>query len=130
MTMRSAIQTDNAPAAIGPYSQAISVPPLVFISGQVGVAPDTTQLVSDDISEQAKQVFSNMREICIEAGGSLENVVKLTLYLTNMDEFAKVNAVMADFFDAPYPSRVTIGVSALPLNAKFEAEAIMLKHNK
>src|SRR5688572_18691105 len=116
---RQPIHSDRAPAAIGPYSQAVRRGETVFLSGQIALDPDTGLLVEGDIEVQARRAFDNLRAVCEAAGGSLDDVVRLGLYLTDLDQFARVNAVMSDYFQSPYPARSTIGVSALPRGAQF-----------
>ena len=123
---RQPIHSDHAPAAIGPYSQATSAGNLVFCSGQIPLDPATGELVEGDISIQARRAFDNLRAVCEAAGGSFDDVVRVGLYLTNLGQFAAVNAVMADYFQAPYPARSTIEVSALPKGAAFEVDAILV----
>jgi len=122
---KTAISTKNAPAALGPYSQAIQVGNTVYISGQVPLDPATAELVAGDITAQANQSFSNLKAVAEAAGGSLGQCVKLTLFVTDLGDFAKVNEVMAQFMDEPYPARSTVEISALPKGASFEVEAIM-----
>ena len=122
---RHAIATDRAPAAIGPYSQAMRSGPFVFLSGQIPLDPATGQLVEGDISVQAQRVFDNLRAVCAAAGGSFENVVRVGIYLTNLGDFAAVNAVMAAAFVEPYPARSTIEVRGLPRGAQIEVDAIL-----
>lgn len=123
---RLPINTDRAPAAIGPYSQAVRRGDSVFLSGQIPLDPDSGLLVEGDIEAQARRAFDNLKAVCEAAGGSLDDVVRLGLYLTDLGQFAAVNAVMADYFDAPYPARSTIGVAALPRGAQFEVDAVMV----
>ena len=123
---RSPIHTDNAPAAIGPYSQAVRMVDTVFLSGQIPLDPATGELVTGDIGAQARRAFDNLRAVCEAGGGSLGDVARLGLYLTDLADFAAVNAVMAEYFDAPYPARSTIQVSGLPKGAAFEVDAIMV----
>ncbi|NUS60344.1 MAG: RidA family protein [Lysobacter sp.] len=123
---RQPIHSDRAPAAIGPYSQAVRRGETVFLSGQIALDPDTGLLVEGDIEVQARRAFDNLKAVCEAAGGSLDDVVRLGLYLTDLDQFARVNAVMSDYFAAPYPARSTIGVSALPRGAQFEVDAIVV----
>jgi reactive intermediate/imine deaminase len=123
---RLPINSDRAPAAIGPYSQAVRRGDTVFLSGQIPLDPDSGLLVEGDIEAQARRAFDNLRAVCEAAGGSLDDVVRLGLYLTDLGQFAAVNAVMADYFDAPYPARSTIGVAALPRGAQFEVDAVMV----
>ena len=124
---RETIQTPHAPAAIGPYSQAIAVDRMVFLSGQIPLDPQSGQLVEGGIEAQAKQAFTNLKAVCKAAGGRLDNCVKLTLFLTDLQDFAVVNQTMQSFFEAPYPARSTIQVSALPRCASFDVEAIMIR---
>ena len=123
---RQPIHTDRAPAAIGPYSQAVRRGDTVFLSGQIALDPDTGLLIEGDVEAQARRAFDNLRAVCEAAGGTLDDVVRLGLYLTDLDQFARVNAVMSDYFAAPYPARSTIGVSALPRGAQFEVDAIVV----
>jgi len=122
------IHTDQAPAAVGPYSQAVAVPSgrLVFLSGQIGLEPATGELVSENFEGQVRQAFANMQAVITEAGGTLENIVKLTLFLTDLSKFANANAIMAEIIPQPFPARSTIGVASLPKGAQFEVEAILV----
>ncbi|MCE8036351.1 MULTISPECIES: RidA family protein [unclassified Halomonas] len=126
MSNKAVINTEKAPAAIGPYSQAIKAGNTVYLSGQIPLDPATMELVSDDFEAQARQVFINLKAVCEEAAGSLGEIVKLNLYLVDLDNFAVVNKVMEEFFDKPYPARAAVGVKALPKGAQFEAEAVMV----
>jgi reactive intermediate/imine deaminase len=123
---RQPIHTDRAPAAIGPYSQAVRRGDMVFLSGQIALDPATGLLVEGDVEVQARRAFDNLRAVCEAAGGSLDDVVRLGLYLTDLDQFARVNAVMADYFEAPFPARSTIEVSGLPRGGLFEVDAILI----
>jgi len=123
---REPINTARAPAAIGPYSQAVRRGGSVYLSGQIPLDPNSGLLVEGDIDAQARRAFDNLKAVCEAAGGSLDDVVRLGLYLTDLGQFAVVNAVMADYFDAPYPARSTIGVASLPRGAEFEVDAIMV----
>jgi reactive intermediate/imine deaminase len=123
---RKIIQTDKAPAAIGPYSQAVRAGDTVYLSGQIPLDPGTGLLVEGDISAQARRSFENLKAVCEAAGGSLNDVVRLGLYLTDLDNFAAVNAVMGEFFKAPYPARSTVEVAGLPRGAGFEVDAVMV----
>ncbi len=123
---RQPISTNRAPAAIGPYSQAVRSGDTVYLSGQIPLDPATGLIVEGDIEAQARRAFDNLKAVCIAAGGSLDDVVRLGLYLTDLGQFAAVNAVMAEYFDAPYPARSTIGVAALPRGAGFEVDAILV----
>jgi reactive intermediate/imine deaminase len=122
---RHPIETSNAPAAVGPYSQAVRHHNLVFLSGQVALDPTTGKLVEGDIGAQTRQVFRNLEAVCIAAGGTLDSILKLNIYLTNLGNFATVNGIMAETFSTPYPARATIGVAALPLGAEVEVEAVL-----
>ena len=122
---RTPISTDQAPAAIGPYSQAVRHGGFVFLSGQIPLDPATGQLVEGDIAMQARRVFDNLRAVCAAAGGSFDDVVRVGIYLTDLGDFAAVNAVMAENFAAPFPARSTIEVSALPRGARVEVDAIL-----
>src|SRR5690348_12459478 len=123
---RQAIHSDQAPAAIGPYSQATRAGDTVYFSGQIPLDPATGELVGGDIAAQARRAFDNLAAVCAAAGGSLDDIVRVGLYLTDLGQFAQVNAVMAEYFQAPYPARSTIGVSALPKGAAFEVDAVMV----
>lgn len=122
---REPINSKQAPAAIGPYSQAVRSGALVFLSGQIALDPDSGLLVAGDIEAQARRAFDNLKSVCEAAGGSLADVVRIGLYLTDLGQFGTVNAVMAEYFDAPYPARSTIGVASLPRGAQFEVDAIL-----
>lgn len=122
---RHPIETSNAPAAVGPYSQAVRHHNLVFLSGQVALDPTSGKLVEGDIGAQTRQVFRNLEAVCIAAGGTLDGILKLNIYLTDLGNFATVNGIMAETFSAPYPARATIGVAALPLGAEVEVEAVL-----
>lgn len=123
---RTPIHTDLAPAAIGPYSQAVRSGNLVFLSGQTPLDPATGALVEGDISAQARRAFENIKVVCEAAGGSMDDIVRVGLYLTDLSQFTAVNAVMAEFFQTPYPARSTIEVSALPRAAEFEVDAVLV----
>ena len=123
---RQPIHSDRAPAAIGPYSQAVRRGETVFLSGQIALDPDTGLLIEGDVEAQARRAFDNLRAVCEAAGGTLDDVVRLGLYLTDLDQFARVNAVMSEYFDAPFPARSTIGVASLPRGAQFEVDAIVV----
>lgn len=120
-----AISTSSAPAAIGPYSQAIRAGDTVYLSGQIPLDPKTMQIVEGGIEAQARRVFDNLRAVCREAGGDFDRVVRLTIYLTDLGTFPKVNEVMQGYFSQPYPARVTIGVASLPRGALVEIDAIL-----
>ena len=122
---KKAIHSDQAPAAIGTYSQAIQSGSLVFLSGQIPLVPDSMEIVDGDFEARTRQVFSNLRAVAQAAGGDLDQIVKLTIYLTDLQNFATVNSVMAEFFAEPYPARAALGVASLPKGADVEAEAIL-----
>ena len=121
---RQIIHTERAPQAIGTYSQAVRAGDTVFLSGQVPLDPATTQLVSGDFEAQTRRVFENLKAVAQAAGGSLANAVKVNIYLTDLANFPKVNEVMAQYFDKPYPARTTLGVAQLPRGAQVEIDAI------
>ena len=125
MYFRENYHTDAAPQAIGPYSQAVRAGDLVFISGQVPLVPVTMELVDGDFRRQVEQVVTNIEAVASAAGGTLCQVVKLTVYLTDLSKFEVVNEVLDDYFLEPYPARAAVGVSALPKGAEVEMEAIM-----
>jgi len=125
MSDKQEINTPNAPAAIGPYSQAIRTGSLLFCSGQIPLDPITMEIVSDDVGEQAHQVFLNLSALAEAARSSLDAAVKLTIFLTSLDDFAVVNDIMSKYFSLPFPARATIEVSALPKGAQVEVEAIL-----
>ena len=120
------IHTDRAPAAIGPYSQAVRAGNTVYFSGQIPLDPATGNLVDGDIAAQARRAFDNLKAVAEAAGGSLDRIVRLGLYLTDLSQFGAVNAVMQEYFAAPYPARSTIEVSGLPKGAAFEVDAVMV----
>ena len=119
------VNTDNAPAAIGTYSQAVKIGMTVYLSGQIPLLPSTMQFVSDDFREQAVQVFKNLQAVCEAAGGELQDMVKVQIYLTDLAKFALVNEVMAEFFTSPYPARAAIEVKGLPRGAQIEIDGVM-----
>jgi reactive intermediate/imine deaminase len=122
---KKTIHSDAAPAAIGTYSQAVAVGNLVFLSGQIPLDPDTMEVVEGDFAARARRVFDNLAAVCAAAGGNLNQVVKLTIYLTDLNDFATVNAVMEDYFEKPFPARVAVGAAALPKGVDVEADAIL-----
>ncbi len=122
---KKAVHTDQAPAAIGTYSQAIRSGQLVFLSGQIPLDPATMELVEGDFATRARRVFDNLRAVAQAAGGDLDHVVKVTVYLTDLSNFATVNSVMTEYFSEPYPARAAVGAAALPKGADVEAEAIL-----
>lgn len=123
---KQVIHTENAPAAIGPYSQAIRAGNTVYLSGQIPLVPETMEVISEDIVEQTTQVFKNLTAVCEAAGGSLENVVKFNIFMTDLSNFATVNDVMTQFVKQPYPARAAMGVRALPKGVQVEIEGIMV----
>ena len=123
---RQIIATKNAPGAIGPYSQAVRCGDTVYLSGQIPLDPATGELVTGDIAFQTRRVFENLKAVCESAGGSLAQIARVGIYLTDLGHFAAVNAVMAEFMTQPYPARSTIGVSSLPRGAKVEVDAILV----
>lgn len=122
---KTTLHTDNAPQAIGTYSQAVNHQGMVFISGQIPLIPETMEMIAGDIEAQIRRVFENLSAICTAAGGSLDDIVKLTVYLTDMGNFPQVNAIMEQYFSAPFPARAAVGVSALPKGAEVEMDAIL-----
>ncbi len=125
MTNRAIISTPGAPEAIGPYSQAVKVGGTVWVSGQIPLVPGSMELVQGDITAQAEQVFRNLAAIAEAAGGSLNDAVKINISLTDLQDFAAVNEVMASFFEQPYPARACVQVAALPKAVDIEVEAIL-----
>lgn len=122
------IFTEKAPKAIGPYSQAVKAGGFLFVSGQIPINPESGNLMIASIEEQANQVILNLKSICEAAGSGLEDIVKLTIYLTDLGNFAKVNEAMLEYFPEPYPARATVEVSALPLGVNVEMDAIVISH--
>jgi reactive intermediate/imine deaminase len=121
------IHTQDAPKAVGPYSQAVATSgKTVYLSGQIGLEPHSGELVSESFEGQVKQAFANMEAVVQAAGGTLENVAKLTLFLTDLGKFGTVNAIMEELFPQPYPARSTVGVASLPKGAQFEVEAVVV----
>lgn len=121
------VSTAAAPAAIGTYSQAIIHGDTIYLSGQIPLVPSTMELVDGDVSAQITQVFDNLSAVCNAAGSSLDRCVKLNVYLTDLSNFAAVNEIMANYFDAPYPARAAIGINALPRGAAVEMDAIVAR---
>ncbi len=126
MSNRSIINTEKAPAAIGTYSQAVKAGNTVYISGQIPLNPETMEMVTESFEAQAVRVFENLKAIAEEAGGSLNECVKLTILLSDMDFFAQVNEVMSRYFQEPYPARAAFAVKALPKAADIEVDAVMV----
>ncbi len=125
MTIRQAIHTDQAPKAIGPYSQAVRVGDTVYLAGQIPLDPATMQRVEGDFEKEAARVFENIQAVIAAAGGRFDQVVKVTIFLTDFANFAKVNELMAKYFKEPYPARSTVAVAALPRNARVEIECTL-----
>lgn len=123
---KQVIQTDAAPQAIGTYSQAVRVGDTVYLSGQIPLIPETMELVEGDISIQIRRVFDNLSAVAAAAGGSLADVVKLNVFLTDLSNFPTVNEIMATYFQQPYPARAAIGVAALPKGSAVEMDAVMV----
>jgi 2-iminobutanoate/2-iminopropanoate deaminase len=126
MSEKEVISTPHAPAAIGPYSQAVKAGNLVYMSGQIPLDPQTMEIVSGGIEAQTRRVLDNLAAVAAEAGGSLDDCIKLTIYMTDLTHFAIVNSTMQEYFKSPYPARATIQVAALPRQAEVEIEAVML----
>ena len=126
--MKNKINTDLAPSAIGTYSQAISVSDglTVYLSGQIPLLPSTMEMISDNIDDQIKQVFENLKSVCKASGGDLNDIVKLNVFLTDLSNFSKVNEIMAGYFDEPYPARAAVGIKELPRAALVEMDAVMV----
>jgi reactive intermediate/imine deaminase len=123
--MHKPIATPEAPGAIGTYSQAVRAGDTVYLSGQIPLDPKTMKLVEGDFEAQARRVFDNLRAVCRAAGGDFDRVVRVTVYLTDLANFAKVNEVMASYFKEPYPARAAVGVASLPRGAQVEIDAVM-----
>jgi len=123
---KQAIHTNDAPAAIGTYSQAIRAGNTIYLSGQIPLDPKSMQLVTGDTRAQIKRVFDNLAAVAVAAGASLANAVRITVYLTDLKNFALVNEVMAEYFEEPYPARAAIGVAALPRGAAVEVDAVLV----
>jgi reactive intermediate/imine deaminase len=126
MTNKAVIHTDKAPKAIGTYSQAVKVDNTVYLSGQIPLVPETMAMVQGDLRAQITQVFKNISAVCEASGGSLQNIVKLNVYLTDLSHFSLVNEVMAEFVKEPYPARAAVGVASLPKGAAVEMDAILV----
>ena len=124
MSSKEIVNTSKAPNAIGPYSQAIKINKMVFLSGQIAIDPESQQFIDGDIETQTKRVLDNLKSVIEASGCSLENVVKTTIYLTDMNDFSKVNEIYATYFSSGKPARSTVCVAALPKNAKVEIDAI------
>lgn len=122
---RNTIHTDKAPAAIGTYTQAVRHGDIVFLSGQIPLDPETMELVEGTFEDRARRVFDNIKAVVGAAGGTMDQVLKMNIYLTDLANFATVNSVMAEYFDEPYPARAAVGVASLPKGTDVEAEAIL-----
>ena len=122
---RTIIHTDNAPKAIGTYSQAVKVGRTVYLSGQIPLVPETMEMVSDNFVEQAQQVFKNLSAVCEAAGGSLQQMAKLNIFLTDLGQFAVVNEIMSQHFQEPYPARAAIEVAGLPKGSQIEIDGVL-----
>jgi reactive intermediate/imine deaminase len=122
---KKAVHSDNAPAAIGTYSQATAAGNLVFLSGQIPLVPETMEVVAGDFEARAVQVFENLKAVAEAAGGTLNDAVKITVFLTDLGNFATVNSVMERYFDKPFPARAAVGVASLPKGVDVEADAIL-----
>jgi reactive intermediate/imine deaminase len=122
---KETIHSDNAPAAVGTYSQAVKVGQFVFLSGQIPLVPGTMEIAEGDFKARARQVFENLKAVAEASGGSLDDAVKLTIFLTDLDNFADVNEVMAEYCSEPYPARAAVQVAALPKGVDVEADAIL-----
>jgi reactive intermediate/imine deaminase len=123
---RAIIQTDHAPEAIGTYSQAVKVGDTLYLSGQIPLVPETMELIEGDIETQIRRVFDNLKAVAEAAGGTLADMVKLNVFLTDLSHFPLVNQVMAEYFTEPYPARAAVGVAALPKGAKVEMDAVLV----
>lgn len=123
--MKSIVKTDQAPSAIGTYSQAVKVNSTVYLSGQIPLVPATMEIVSDDFAEQAEQVFKNLSAVCQAAGGEINDMVKVNIFMTDLNNFATVNEVMSRYFSEPYPARAAIEISKLPKGVDIEIDGIM-----
>lgn len=122
---KSIIRTDKAPQAIGTYSQAVKAGTTVYLSGQIPLVPATMEVISEDFAEQATQVFENLSAVCEAAGGSINDMVKVNIFLTDLGNFATVNEIMAKYFSQPYPARAAIEISALPKGVQIEIDGVM-----
>lgn len=123
--MKSIISTDNAPSAIGTYSQAVKVKNTVYLSGQIPLVPETMTVIEGGFTEQAQQVFKNIVAVCEAAGGSINDMVKVNIFLTDLSNFATVNEIMSTYFKQPYPARAAVQVSKLPKDVEIEIDGVM-----
>ncbi|MDN4503058.1 RidA family protein [Alteromonadaceae bacterium BrNp21-10] len=122
---KTIINTSKAPQAIGTYSQAVKVGSTVYLSGQIPLVPESMEMVGDDFAAQAQQVFSNLSAVCTAAGGSLNDMVKVNIFLTDLSNFVQVNEIMSQHFSEPYPARAAVQVSRLPKDAQIEIDGVM-----
>lgn len=122
---RQIIETSDAPAAIGTYSQAVRCGDIVYLSGQIPLDPETMELVAGDIESQIHRVFKNLQAVARASGGQLDDILKLNVYLTDLANFAAVNSIMAEYFSVPYPARAAVGIAALPRGAEVEMDAVL-----
>ena len=123
--MKEIINTDKAPQAIGTYSQAVKVGKTVYLSGQIPLVPETMEMVEGTFEDNVRRVFDNLTAVCEAAGGSLQDIAKLNIFLTDLGNFAKVNAIMAEYFEQPYPARAAVQISALPKDAEVEMDGVL-----
>jgi reactive intermediate/imine deaminase len=123
--MKEIINTDKAPQAIGTYSQAVKVGKTVYLSGQIPLVPETMLMVEGDFAANVRRVFDNLTAVCEAAGGSLQDMAKLNIFLTDLGNFASVNTIMAEYFEQPYPARAAIGIASLPKDAEVEMDGVL-----
>ena len=123
--MKEIINTEKAPQAIGTYSQAVKVGKTVYLSGQIPLVPETMEMVGGTFEDNVRRVFDNLTAVCEAAGGSLQDIAKLNIFLTDLCNFAKVNAIMAEYFEQPYPARAAVQISALPKDAEVEMDGVL-----
>ena len=123
--MKEIISTEKAPQAIGTYSQAVKVGKTVYLSGQIPLVPETMEMVEGDFEANVRRVFDNLTAVCEAAGGSLQDIAKLNIFLTDLGNFAKVNGIMAEYFEQPYPARAAVQISALPKGAEVEMDGVL-----
>jgi reactive intermediate/imine deaminase len=123
--MKEIINTEKAPQAIGTYSQAIKINKTVYLSGQIPLVPETMEMVEGDFAANVRRVFDNLTAVCEAAGGGLQDIAKLNIFLTDLGNFAIVNTIMAEYFEQPYPARAAIGIASLPKNAEVEMDGVL-----
>ncbi|MFY0639707.1 MAG: RidA family protein [Bermanella sp.] len=123
--MKEIINTDKAPQAIGTYSQAVKVGKTVYLSGQIPLVPETMEMIEGTFEDNVRRVFDNLIAVCEAAGGTLQDIAKLNIFLTDLGNFAKVNAIMAEYFEQPYPARAAVQISALPKDAEVEMDGVL-----